>query len=70
MHAQVVQGGTTPELRTHMDRIVTEEMIPALRAEPGFAGALNLVNRTNGEAIMVILWATEAQAQRELADYG
>ena len=28
-----------------MDRLVTDEMVPALEAEPGFAGALNLVDR-------------------------
>jgi hypothetical protein len=45
-------------------------MIPALRAEPGFAGALNLVDRDNGDAIMIILWDTPAQAHRELSEYG
>lgn len=70
MHAQVVTGGTSPDLRTKMDQIVTDEMIPALRAEPGFAGALNLVNRDNGQAMMIVLWDTEAQAHRELSEYG
>jgi hypothetical protein len=70
MHAQVIQGGTTPELRTKMDRIVTDEMIPALRDEPGFAGALNVVDRASGDAMMIVLWETEAQARRELSEYG
>src|SRR5690242_12715837 len=70
MHAQVVQGGTTLELRARMDRIVTDELIPALREEPGFAGALNLVDRTTGHAMMIVLWDTEDQAQRELSHYG
>ena len=70
MHAQVIQGGTTPELRTKMDRIVTDEMIPALRDEPGFAGALNVVDRDSGDAMMIVLWETEAQARRELSEYG
>jgi hypothetical protein len=70
MFAQLVQGGTTPDRRQAMDRIVTDEMIPALRDEPGFAGALNLVDRTNGNALMLILWETEAQARRELSAYG
>jgi len=46
MYAQLIEGGTTPARRTDMDRIVTDEMVPALEAEPGFAGALNLVDRT------------------------
>jgi hypothetical protein len=70
MHAQVIEGGTTPELRTKMDRIVTDEMIPALEAEPGFAGALNVIDRDSGDAMMIILWESEAQARRELSQYG
>ena len=70
MYAQVIEGGTTPERRDAMDRIVTDEMIPALRDEPGFAGALNVVNRDGGEAMMIVLWETEAQARRELSEYG
>ena len=70
MYAQLIEGGTTPARRTDMDRIVTDEMVPALEAEPGFAGALNLVDRESGDAMMIVLWNTEAQARRALADYG
>ena len=70
MYAQVIEGGTTPELRTKMDSIVTEQLIPALRTEPGFAGALNLVDRDSGNAMMIVLWDTEGQARRELSANG
>ena len=70
MYAQLIEGGTTPERRGDMDRLVTDEMIPALEAEPGYAGALNLVDRDSGNAMMIVLWDTEAQARRALADYG
>jgi len=70
VYAQLVEGGTTPERRTEMDRLVTHEMVPALEAEPGFAGALNLVDRDSGEAMMIILWDSEPQARRALAEYG
>jgi hypothetical protein len=70
MYAQVIEGGTTPDRRPEMDRIVTDDMVPALQDEPGFAGALNLVDRETGNAIMIILWETEAQARRALAEYG
>ncbi len=70
MYAQLVEGGTTPERRAEMDRIVTDEMVPALEAEPGFAGALNLVDRDSGDAMMIILWDSEPQARRALAEYG
>jgi hypothetical protein len=70
MYAQLIEGGTTPERRAEMDRIVTGDMIPALEAEPGYAGALNLVDRETGNALMIVLWETEAQARRALAEYG
>lgn len=70
MYAQLVEGGTTPARRTEMDRIVTDEMVPALEAEPGFAGAMNVVDRTSGNAMMIVLWNTEAQARRGLSEYG
>ena len=70
MYAQLVEGGTTPARRTDMDRIVTDEMVPALEAEPGFAGALNLVDRDSGDAMMIVLWETDAQARRPLPEYG
>ena len=70
MYAQLIQGGTTPDRRPEMDRIVTDDMVPALHEEPGFAGALNLVDRDSGNALMIVLWETEAQARRALAEYG
>jgi hypothetical protein len=70
MHAQLIEGGTTPERRLEMDRIVTDDLVPALAHEPGFAGALNLVDRQSGDAMMIVLWETEVQARRALADYG
>jgi len=70
VYAQLVQGGTTPDSRGEMDRIVTEEMVPALHDEPGFAGALNLVDRETGNALMIVLWETAEQAHRSLDRYG
>jgi hypothetical protein len=70
MYAQLIEGGTAAERRGDMDRLVTDEMIPALETEPGYAGALNLVDRDSGNAMMIVLWDTEAQARRALADYG
>jgi len=70
MYAQVIEGGTTPELRDRMNRIVTDELIPSLEGEPGYAGALNLADNDSGEALMVVFWETEAQAARDLQHYG
>jgi hypothetical protein len=70
MYAQLIEGGTTPDRRTQMDSLVTDEMVPALQAEPGYAGALNLVDRDSGNAMMIVLWDTESQARRPLGEYG
>ena len=70
MYAQVIEGGTTLQHRDAMDRIVTDEMLPALAVEPGYAGALNVVDRESGDAMMIVLWETEAQARRALPEYG
>jgi len=70
MYAQLIQGGTTPEKRAEMDKIVTDELIPALHEEPGFSGALNLVDRESGNALMLVLWETAEQAARPLNEYG
>jgi hypothetical protein len=70
MYAQLIEGGTTRDRRPEMDRLVTDDMVPALHSEPGFAGALNLVDRASGDAMMIVLWETETQARRALAEYG
>src|SRR3954465_2542918 len=70
MYAQVIQGGAAPAQRDAMDAIVHEQMIPALGDEPGFTGALNLVDRDTGNAMMVVIWQEEEQARRPLPEYG
>jgi hypothetical protein len=70
MYAQVIQGGAALEERDAMDAIVHEQMIPALGDEPGFTGALNLVDRETGNAMMVVIWQEEEQARRPLPEYG
>ena len=70
MYAQLVEGGTTPELREEMDRIVREEMLPALQLEAGFAGTLNLVDRATGKAMMLMLWETREHAELPLRERG
>jgi hypothetical protein len=69
MYAQLIEGGTTPERRTEMDRIVTDELVPALQDEPGYSGALNLTDSSSGNALMIILWQNQMQAQRALSEY-
>ena len=70
MYAQLIQGGTSVQHRPEMDALVREQLLPALEQEPGYAGAMNLVDRADGQALMIVLWETEAQANRPLPDYG
>ena len=70
MFAQLVEGGASPELRAEMDRIVQEEMLPALAHEPGYAGALNLVDRETGNAMMLTFWNTQEQAELPIRERG
>ena len=34
MHAQLIEGGTTPQRRGEMDKIVTDEMLPPCTPSP------------------------------------
>jgi hypothetical protein len=58
VYAHLVRSGATDQTRAEMQQIVSDETVPALRDEPGFTGALSLVNRRSGEAIMIVLWRT------------
>jgi heme-degrading monooxygenase HmoA len=64
MYAMVVQGGTTSDKRNEMNGAVTELLIPALRSQPGFRGAVNLEDRVTGHGMMLTFWDTEDQALR------
>jgi hypothetical protein len=69
MHAQLIEGSTTPQRRPDTDCIVTDELIPALETEPGYAGALNLPDQANGARLTIVIFQTEAQARRALGQY-
>jgi hypothetical protein len=63
MFARVDAGGSDPAQRHELDAVVRERLIPALAEEPGFLGALNLVDRASGDAMMIVLWETQDQAE-------
>jgi hypothetical protein len=69
MYAQLIEGGTTPQRRSEMDRIVIDELVPALQDEPGYCGALNLIDASTGNALMIVLWQTQMHAERALSEY-
>jgi hypothetical protein len=45
-----------------LDAAIRDRLLPALRVQDGFCGALHLSNRGDAEAMLVILWETEEQA--------
>jgi hypothetical protein len=63
MFARVDAGGFEPAQRRELDAVVRERLIPALAREPGFIGALNLVDRASGDAMVIVLWETQDQAE-------
>jgi hypothetical protein len=69
MYAQLLDGRALPGQRHELERAVREKLLPALREEEGFCGALQLVDRDTGETIMVVCWETEEQAARPCRDY-
>jgi hypothetical protein len=70
VYAQLVRTGATEQTRPEVYRAVIDELIRALRHEPGFVGALNLVDPDTGDAMMIVVWQSAEQAQRPLGDDG
>src|SRR5439155_5826944 len=70
VYAQLVRSRSTDQKCAEVHRIVADELIPALHNQPGFAGALSLVNAPSGETIMIVLWHSAEQAQRALGANG
>lgn len=49
-----------------LNRSIYCDLLPALRTEDGFCGALSLVRRDSGELLLLVLWETENEAARPL----
>jgi hypothetical protein len=67
MYAQVIELPLKPERLEELERLVRYELVPALREQEGFCGALNLTDRERGETLLVLLWEREAEAALPLA---
>ena len=67
MYAQVIETSVPPEQLALLERLVRCELLPALRGEPGFSGAMSLVDRDRAATLLVLLWETEADAARPRA---
>jgi hypothetical protein len=62
MFAQVIEAAVSAVDRADAVRIVREDLVPALRAEEGFSGAVGMVETGTGRAMMIAFWEREAQA--------
>ena len=65
MYAQVFELPGA-ERRARLSRSIHCELIPALRTEDGFCGALSLMRRETGELLLLVFWETENEAARPL----
>ncbi len=59
MFARVTIGEAPPERLDEATHEVIEHVLPALRMQDGFAGALVLVERGSGKVLGMTLWESE-----------
>ena len=52
-----------------LSQTICRELLPALRTERGFSGALSLVDRETENTLLLIFWETEEEAARPLPPY-
>lgn len=64
MYAQVLTEGVAPDRCGELDAAIRDRLVPSLRVQEGFCGALHLVSRGSGEGMLIVLWETEHQALR------
>ncbi len=59
MFARVTLGEARSERLDEMTHEIREHVMPALRMQAGFAGALVLADRRSGKVLAVTLWESE-----------
>ena len=62
MYAQLIETRLKPERPEVLERLVRNGLVPALREQPGFCGALSLTGRKRARTLLVLLWETEEEA--------
>jgi hypothetical protein len=67
VYAQVIEVRLEPARLDVTERLVRSELVPALRTQSGFCGALYLTDRERAESTLVLLWETEDEAARPMA---
>jgi hypothetical protein len=66
VYAQTLEGTCPAECLSAAFR---DELLPALRTQPGFSGALSLLDRGTGRAVVLVFWETEEEARRVLSPF-
>jgi hypothetical protein len=61
MHAQIFEYDGGAE---RSNAAVSRELIPALRTEAGFSGAISLSAQQTGAMLLLVFWETEEEANR------
>jgi hypothetical protein len=69
MHPRLIKADTSAEPRPDLGAIDTEELLGALKALPGYTGAFTAPDDAGGDELTIVLWQTEAEARRALAQY-
>jgi hypothetical protein len=67
VYAQLLEGAGGPTAR--LNETISRELLPALRTEHGFSGALSLVDRESEHVLVLVFWETEEEAARPLPPY-
>jgi hypothetical protein len=69
VYAQLVEHPTVSDRGQSVTRIVQEELLPSLLAEPGFSGAVDLSDRISGNSLTIVFWETAEAAFRPPSEY-
>jgi hypothetical protein len=70
MFAQIIETALSSTERADVVRIVREELVPALRGEDGFSGAVGMVETGTGRTMVIAFWDREVQAATPPVDRG
>jgi len=70
MYGQMIEAGVPPKRLDELGEVIQRRLVPALREQAGFSGALSLVDHETGRAVLLVLWESDDEAARPLADRG
>jgi heme-degrading monooxygenase HmoA len=63
MHARVTTLHIRPDKVDESVALFEQQIVPVLKAQPGFQGVRLLVNRASGDGLAISQWNSEAEGQ-------